>query len=464
MQFADFYTPIPQSDTNLLSGASGINAFRMGEQDQIAKNQRNLLKDVGGQAATGNYLQAAQTAMRGGDIDTGMALTKYKSGIDAADTDKRLKLLDFFGRGAQGADTPEKWQSLISMAQGVYGSSADLSQYGDFNKRDQVMAFLSDSKEKLERQKLQVDLEMSREKLAGEREDRGFKRDVLSNFGFAPQGATPAPSYSPPPRADAPAPSGNVTAGFAAAPSAPQPQPITPPPADSVAPPQSPQDVIAKLQPAQRAMFGLLISKGDYAGANKLLQDASETNIAAPYKGPKEKADVEEGLRKEVFATNKDYAVIRDYANKIEEIAKAPSAASDMAMIFSFMKILDPGSVVRETEYANAENARGVPETVRNMWNKVIAGQRLTNDQRKDFLTQAQTIAKAQKSQYTQSMKQYRGIANRLNLDERNVIVDLDMLKTDDVVKEARDAIKRGADPQAVKQRLIDNGIDPSGL
>jgi hypothetical protein len=28
-----------------------------------------------------------------------------------------------------------------------------------------------------------------------------------------------------------------------------------------------------------------------------------------------------------------------------------------MAMIFAFMKMLDPSSVVRETEFANAQNA-----------------------------------------------------------------------------------------------------------
>jgi NAD(P)H-hydrate repair Nnr-like enzyme with NAD(P)H-hydrate epimerase domain len=33
-----------------------------------------------------------------------------------------------------------------------------------------------------------------------------------------------------------------------------------------------------------------------------------------------------------------------------------------------------------------------------------------------------------------------------------------------DPLEAARDAISRGADPEAVRQRLIDNGIDPAGL
>jgi len=39
--------------------------------------------------------------------------------------------------------------------------------------------------------------------------------------------------------------------------------------------------------------------------------------------------------------------------------------------------MLDPGSVVRESEFATAQNAAGVPDQVRNMYNKVLSGTRL---------------------------------------------------------------------------------------
>jgi hypothetical protein len=46
--------------------------------------------------------------------------------------------------------------------------------------------------------------------------------------------------------------------------------------------------------------------------------------------------------------------------------------AAQQAMIFAWMKMLDPTSVVRPSEYATAENARGVPETIRNLHNKLL--------------------------------------------------------------------------------------------
>ena len=38
-----------------------------------------------------------------------------------------------------------------------------------------------------------------------------------------------------------------------------------------------------------------------------------------------------------------------------------PDAAGDMALIFSYMKMLDPNSTVREGEYATAQDAGSIP-------------------------------------------------------------------------------------------------------
>ena len=62
-------------------------------------------------------------------------------------------------------------------------------------------------------------------------------------------------------------------------------------------------------------------------------------------------------------------------------------------MVFKFMKALDPTSVVREGEQANAENSAGVPEAVRNMYNKVMSGARLGDEQMKQFVFTAKSLA-----------------------------------------------------------------------
>lgn len=103
-------------------------------------------------------------------------------------------------------------------------------------------------------------------------------------------------------------------------------------------------------------------------------------------------------LRKEIAADPriKDFDKVDAAYNKIEAAAKSSSAAGDLSLIFSYMKILDPGSTVREGEFSNAQNSAGVAGRVRNIYNNLLSGERLNDDQRKSFLVEARKAAKAQ--------------------------------------------------------------------
>lgn len=164
-----------------------------------------------------------------------------------------------------------------------------------------------------------------------------------------------------------------------------------------------------------------LIGTNPKTGDSKIIHAPVE-GPQGPYKDLKQKADVEEGLRKEVTAAAKDYYTVRDASQALKDIATKPSAGSDMAMVFSFMKILDPGSVVRETEYASAARAAGVPERVVGIIEKIQSGQFLTPAQRQDFLGVAGTLARSREGSYRQGLQRYDDIAKRLKVDPRNVV------------------------------------------
>jgi uncharacterized protein YcbK (DUF882 family) len=127
----------------------------------------------------------------------------------------------------------------------------------------------------------------------------------------------------------------------------------------------------------------------------------------------------EDDLRKEFIGSHvvKNFQVQADAAGRIAAAAKDPSAAGDLALIFSFMKILDPGSVVREQEFANAQNAAGVPDQIRNAWNRALTGERLAPAQRDDFLRQAAAIYGSAQEQYKAVESQYRTIAEQSGRD-----------------------------------------------
>lgn len=126
-------------------------------------------------------------------------------------------------------------------------------------------------------------------------------------------------------------------------------------------------------------------------------------------------------LRKEHNSLVSDY---RDLNTQIRKITDAtPNSAGDMALIFSFMRLLDPGSVVRESEYAAAARTRGLSEELEGTYNKLVAGEQLTNDQRQRFKQEAVKIFQSQQEVFNEYTRQYKEIAKRYGIPEGDVII-----------------------------------------
>lgn len=134
-------------------------------------------------------------------------------------------------------------------------------------------------------------------------------------------------------------------------------------------------------------------------------------------------------LRDDFIKLSKPFIEIRDAFNTVN--VSAPTAAGDMSMIFAYMKILDPGSTVRESEFANAENAAGVPERTRNIWNKMLTGQRLTPAQRTDFKARARDLYRAQLNTHKRRVKVFRDLAVASGLDPSMVTIGLEIPEED---------------------------------
>lgn len=121
-------------------------------------------------------------------------------------------------------------------------------------------------------------------------------------------------------------------------------------------------------------------------------------------------------------ARSKDFYVVRDGYNRVVSAAKDPSAAGDIALIFSYMKTLDPNSVVRETEFATAENAGSVPERIRSQYNKVVAGERLSQVMRTDFADRSKRLYEAAKSQQDRVVEEFGSRADKFGIP-RDLVV-----------------------------------------
>jgi hypothetical protein len=95
-------------------------------------------------------------------------------------------------------------------------------------------------------------------------------------------------------------------------------------------------------------------------------------------------------MRKEYNEQTKPYQEVKSAYGRL--LSSEDNAVGDLSLIFAYMKMLDPGSVVREGEFATAQNAAGVPEQIRNMYNKAVSGERLNKSQRESFKSQAKGL------------------------------------------------------------------------
>lgn len=141
---------------------------------------------------------------------------------------------------------------------------------------------------------------------------------------------------------------------------------------------------------------------------------------------PKAQFDAENKLRDEYQSQSKTFVKVRDAFGKTQAAAQDPTAMGDIALIFGYMKMLDPDSVVREGEFATAQNAGSIPDRIRNAYNKAIEGTRLNEGQRKDMLNQARKVFNEQKRGQDKLDKTYADLSKRYGLNAENVITSYD--------------------------------------
>jgi hypothetical protein len=81
---------------------------------------------------------------------------------------------------------------------------------------------------------------------------------------------------------------------------------------------------------------------------------------------------------------------------------------------------------VREGEFATAENSAGVTESVRNLYNKAISGERLSTKARAEILSAARSQLGPYKKRYDETAKTYKGLADSFGVDPNTVVTPLE--------------------------------------
>ena len=163
------------------------------------------------------------------------------------------------------------------------------------------------------------------------------------------------------------------------------------------------------------------------AGTTKRRQDIDDFRAFQEQKNKQKQAGLvtEEGFRKEFTGLSKDFRTIRDSYSRLLASAKNPSQAGDLALIFNYMKILDPGSTVREGEFATAENAGNISQRVFSQYNKLLTEEgRLADNIRDDFVDRAGELYNSQRAIQGKLEQQFNRLAESAGVSSQNVTID----------------------------------------
>jgi len=173
-------------------------------------------------------------------------------------------------------------------------------------------------------------------------------------------------------------------------------------------------------------------------------------------------AETEAGLRAEFNRSPilKDaLSIAGSYASLLQVLSIRSSGPNDLSVIFSFMKMLDPGSVVREGEFANAANSQGWSDRARALYNRIARGERLAQPAREEFERSARALIRGRRSLLNGHIAQFSRFAAQQDVDARNVVTDPYAFAEGLVGEEGDENLDPGAGGADALGRIGDAGV-----
>jgi len=160
-----------------------------------------------------------------------------------------------------------------------------------------------------------------------------------------------------------------------------------------------------------------------------------------PFRGavdPKEEGT----FRKEFLKETADFREVDSAMRRV--YAAKDDAAGDLALVFAYMKMLDPGSVVREGEAASLSAAQSIPARILLAYENAREGRKLGPQIRQEIMAQVKPMYDNAKQVYDGKARFYERVAGDYGYDPNRVIMGIEPLPP---IGGGRGGAGNGADP-----------------
>lgn len=247
--------------------------------------------------------------------------------------------------------------------------------------------------------------------------ERAFQSTVIDRYAGpnAPLDATPTAEPQPLP---APAVTYSPVAGrpettVTATPlGPPEPSPEAPPALPPVTTPRK------SLSPDQRTILARLAASGP-DGAREALKREAEWTAPTEIKP----SDVK-GMRDQYRADSSTFKEMTGSYNRIRGALRSPTGPSDIGLLFNYMKMIDPGSVVREGEQYLLRRATSLPGWVLNYFEQAKTGRSFTEKQRAQIVEAADRYYQSEADRHETRREDYKQLASQTGIRPNLVVFD----------------------------------------
>ena len=190
---------------------------------------------------------------------------------------------------------------------------------------------------------------------------------------------------------------------------------------------------LGQINPSLQPLVDTLVQNAPYMTSAEIQSAAMDIRK----KNSDFKVNTEKDLRNEFngLPEIKEFSTVETAFKQINSALSNPSAANDLAAATKFMKLLDPGSVVRESELGMAMAATGAIDRMQNYFQRLQNGQILNPAQRADFKRSAEMAFNAARDTRNQTANRYMELANSYNVDPNNVVLGGERKRNQEPVK-----------------------------
>lgn len=142
-------------------------------------------------------------------------------------------------------------------------------------------------------------------------------------------------------------------------------------------------------------------------------QIATQVNVNPEQKGFENEMKLAGAFKQE--PVYKDYQDVKSAFGQVVSSLSQGTPIGDVAGATKVMKLLDPGSVVRESELGIAMAASGRMDRLQNYFSNMMSGRKLTPTQIDDFKALSNELYSAAGQAYNQKRKEYQGFGEAYN-------------------------------------------------